>query len=251
MKKYLQTLLPVCLLAAAPLAMAEDDKDKAWSMTGNVALTTDYIFRGISQTNTDPALQGGFDFEHKSGFYAGVWGSNVEFGDEAHIEIDLYGGYKFKVGKMIEVDVGGIHYRYPGDRTTDKDGDPTTGDSNFEEVYAGATFSTKNIGNYNVKYSYAPDFYRSNESAYYLEFNWDLAFKNGIGVAAHVGHSNGDHFQPKGAPDTDYNDYKIAVSKEIKGFNFELALTDTSLSKKECGSDLCESRLVLTVSKSL
>ena len=62
-------------------------------ISANVALTSNYIFRGQTQNNEDPALQGGFDFEHGSGFYAGVWGSNVDFGGDESTELDFYGGW--------------------------------------------------------------------------------------------------------------------------------------------------------------
>ena len=64
-------------------------------ITANVALSTDYMYRGISQTDSTPALSGGFDYSHESGFYAGLWASNVDsaFYSGANIEIDTYFGY--------------------------------------------------------------------------------------------------------------------------------------------------------------
>lgn len=84
----------------------------------NVALTTDYVFRGYSQTEEGPAIQGGFDCDYRM-FYAGVWASNLDFGgdgfgnDIANIEIDVYGGIKHKFGG-VEADLGVIYYAYPG-----------------------------------------------------------------------------------------------------------------------------------------
>jgi uncharacterized protein (TIGR02001 family) len=88
------------------------------SLSANVALTTDYVFRGISQTSENPAIQGGFDASYNI-FYAGVWASNLDFGggpfgqDVADIEIDYYAGIKPKWGKFT-FDIGGIYYSYPG-----------------------------------------------------------------------------------------------------------------------------------------
>lgn len=242
MKKYLKILLPLCLVATAPATMAAD---KSFSLSGNVALTTDYVWRGISQSNEEAAIQGGFDFEHKKGFYAGIWGSNVNFldGDQAQVEIDLYGGFKFKIGNF-ELDAGVIHYDYPGALGTLM--------YDFEEVYIGASFATKKAGTFSAKYSNAPDYFGTKDSANYLEFGYEYGFKNGFTVSAHVGKSDGDAFETAGAPDTDYTDTKIAVSKDFAGFGFELAATDTNYSKAECGgSKICDSRIVLTVSKSL
>ena len=81
-------------------------------ISGNVALTTDYRFRGISQTTSDPAVQGGFDWSHDSGFYLGTWGSNVEFAGS--LELDYYGGFANNINDNIAYDVGFIYYDYPG-----------------------------------------------------------------------------------------------------------------------------------------
>lgn len=241
MKKYLKILLPLCLVATAPATMAAD---KSYSFSGNVALTTDYVFRGLSQTNEEAAIQGGFDFEHKKGFYAGIWGSNVEFGDSAQVEIDLYGGYKFKIGNF-ELDAGVIHYDYPGALGTLM--------YDFEEFYIGFSFPTKKAGTFSAKYSKAPEFYASKDGAYYLEFGYEYGFKNGFTVSAHVGKSDGDAFESTTGPDSDYTDTKIAVSKDFAGFSFELAATDTDIKKVDCfgGLKICDSRIVLTISRSM
>ena len=93
------------------------------ALSANVALTTDYVFRGFSQTDENAAIQGGFDATCGR-FYAGIWASNLDFGgattssgatvDVANIEIDYYAGVKSTIpGTSIEVDVGGIYYTYP------------------------------------------------------------------------------------------------------------------------------------------
>ena len=95
------------VFAAAP-AFAQEV-----AISGNVALTTDYAFRGISQTDQSPAIQGGLDLTSGS-FYAGAWASNINFGTGgANLELDVYGGYKFTAGP-VNFDVGIIGYLYPG-----------------------------------------------------------------------------------------------------------------------------------------
>jgi|TARA_X000001036_G_scaffold321048_1_gene299565 uncharacterized protein (TIGR02001 family) len=94
-------------------------------ISANVSLTSDYIWRGMTQSDA-PAVQGGFDFEADSGFYAGVWGSNVNFNNGAGSELDLYLGYGFEMGG-VGVDVGYISYEYI-------DSDP---DATFDETYVG------------------------------------------------------------------------------------------------------------------
>ncbi len=95
----------IALLATSPLSLAaEDSSFYGWSQSASVALTTDYVWRGISQTNNDPAIQGQFDLSHESGFYIGAWASNVEFADgsKTSLELDAYAGFS------RETDFGGI-----------------------------------------------------------------------------------------------------------------------------------------------
>ena len=108
----MRNLLIFSVLTAASAAPAFAQEV---AVSGNVALTTDYAFRGISQSDESPAVQGGFDAAFgDSGVYAGAWASNINFGTGgANLELDLYGGYKFAVGG-IAMDVGVIGYFYPG-----------------------------------------------------------------------------------------------------------------------------------------
>ena len=98
------------------------------SVSANVSFTSDYIWRGMTQSDA-PAIQGGFDFEAESGFYAGIWGSNVNFNNGAGSELDLYLGYGFEVGG-VGVDVGYISYEYID----------STPDATFDETYLGLSF---------------------------------------------------------------------------------------------------------------
>jgi uncharacterized protein (TIGR02001 family) len=89
---------------------------QAAEFSGNVAYTNDYRFRGISQTDEDMAVQGGFDIDFGNGFYAGTWASNVQFGGS--IEIDWYGGYAGEVNDDLSYDIGYMYYSYPSDAPT-------------------------------------------------------------------------------------------------------------------------------------
>jgi uncharacterized protein (TIGR02001 family) len=98
-------------------------------VTGNLGLTSDYRFRGVSQTQNAPAVQGGIDYAHKSGFYVGNWNSSVSsevYTSGAGLESDLYAGYKKEIFKGITVDVGTYNYFYPRATTSAKTG------SNFD-----------------------------------------------------------------------------------------------------------------------
>jgi len=94
-------------------------------VSANVSFASDYIWRGMTQSD-GPAIQGGFDFAAESGFYAGLWGSNVNFNDGAGSELDYYFGYGFEAGS-IGVDIGYLAYDYPKNETG----------LDFEEIYVG------------------------------------------------------------------------------------------------------------------
>ena len=120
MKKAMKMgLLAAAMTMAAPfVAQAEDapaDGPLPGTLTGNVALTNDYIFRGVTQTNHNAAIQGGMDWDTGAGLHFGTWASSVNFADGnlATEELDLYGGYAGKIDNFT-YDVGGIFYWYPG-----------------------------------------------------------------------------------------------------------------------------------------
>ncbi len=117
---------------AKPADAKPEEPKPPYTLTGNVGLFSQYIFRGLKQTGTKPAIQGGFDFAHESGFYAGTWASNISwlkenattagtgavqgiYGEGGSMEWDFYGGYKWNLPHDFVVDVGGLYYYYPGD----------------------------------------------------------------------------------------------------------------------------------------
>tara|TARA_A100001201_G_C4058371_1_gene191902 strand:- start:176 stop:943 length:768 start_codon:yes stop_codon:yes gene_type:complete len=127
--------------------------------SANVALTTDYVFRGESQSNEAGAIQGGFDATYKM-FYAGVWASSVDFGDDTGYELDLYGGIKHKFGG-VEADLGVIYYAYP-DASDNNDQD-------YLEVKFGLSGDlTSNIGLSGTVY-YSDDYYNQQGEAFIYE----------------------------------------------------------------------------------
>ena len=98
------------------------------AVSANVAFASDYIWRGMTQSD-GPAMSGGFDYASDGGFYAGIWGSNVNFNDGAGSELDYYAGYGFSVGD-VGVDIGYIAFDYPENQTG----------LDFEEIYLGLSF---------------------------------------------------------------------------------------------------------------
>ena len=212
-------------------------------ISANVALVTDYYFRGISQTDNDGAIQGGFDWSHDSGIYAGVWGSNVSFGD-THMEFDTYAGYAGEYGDF-GYDLGFIKYNY---------NDTSMHDDPIEWTIKGS------YSYFSAGYAYSPSWFGSHDSSNYVHAGFDYdELPMGLALSASVGRSFGDGYDKKngdGVNDFEYTDYKIGVSKDIVGVNFDLSYVGNDLSTRECNSygyddnkGNCDDRVILSVSK--
>ena len=115
----------IAVLSALTIALLP--QISAAQVSANVALQSDYVWRGVSQNQEDPAIQGGFDYAHDSGFYAGVWGSSVDFQGPESTELDLYAGWSTEFESGLGFDVGIIEYTYHGDEGAS--------DANFTEFY--------------------------------------------------------------------------------------------------------------------
>lgn len=137
--KFIKLSLSVALITT--MAFAEEEKKSDFGVSANMAITSNYIFRGMTLSNNSPAIQGGVDLEYK-GLYVGVWGSNVELGDTKNsLEADFYGGYKSELAG-IGFDIGAIEYSYPN----------MSNEYNFAEVYFGLSKEWEKFG-VKAKYS--------------------------------------------------------------------------------------------------
>lgn len=251
MKKLVHALVLTGLVSVPALAVAAEESPH--SLSANVGFTSDYRFRGISQTFKDPAIQGGLDYSHASGFYLGTWASNVDpdFLAGSNMEWDFYGGYTFDAGP-VAVNVGGLYYYYPG-----KDEAAAGFDPNTFEVYAGATWEWLN-----VKYSHSttklfgiPD----SKGSGYLEANVSVPLPYDVSLGLHYGKQF-----VSGTGNEDYSDWKVGVSKEMLGLNFGLAYVDTNVKASNATwgyvtaynnggtktKDLADGTVLVTVSKS-
>lgn len=222
-KRVIQSvLLGAGILGLATVAQAETAKS---SLTANASVTTNYVFRGVTQTDDNPAIQGGVDYTHSSGFYAGAWGSNVKFPNAggSALEYDLYAGFGFNIVKDVKLDVGYIMYNY-----TDSTVNHNVGN---DEVFIGAKY--KNFAAY---------YYNGNakDSAFdhqYFDLRYSLALPKEIKASLHYG-----HLDNKGAADAD--DIGIRFSKDISDFDTSLAFT-----RVDPNSGDAENKLFLTVTK--
>ncbi|MES9871377.1 MAG: TorF family putative porin [Sedimenticola sp.] len=198
--------------------------------SGNVALTSDYIFRGLTQNDGDAAIQGGFDYAHDSGFYAGVWASNVSEASytDSSMELDLYLGWGGDFNG-VSVDVGVLHYEYPG---------TSVEANNTDEYHVGVGYDF-GAAAVSATYNYSPDFYGADEATY-LDLGIEVP-AGPVTIAAHYGMTDYD-----AASGDDYDDWSVGVSTEYGGFGFDLSYYETD---GVSGGD--DDALVFTISKSL
>lgn len=251
MKKSLIALALVGAFAAP--AFAEDAPAPA--LTGNIGVVSNYVFRGISQSQNKPALQGGFDYAHSSGLYVGFWGSNIGWveagGYKANnsLEADFYGGYKGSFADDFTFDVGAIKYYYPGSTVPGK----VTPDTIEGYAAIGWKFLTLKYSHTLSKYMVAwGDENTSTRNSNYLDlaFNYDLG--DGWGVNAHVGHQEIKHVAA-----ASYTDWKLGVTKDIGYGVVGLSYTDTdgegcgSTSGAYCwnGKDVAKAAAILSFTK--
>jgi len=230
-----KTLLATALtVGVATTASAE------FTTSANVALTNDYVWRGVSQTLEDAAISGGFDVGHESGFYAGVWGSNVDFNegteDDADLEIDVYLGVSGELEGGIGWDVGVIRYIYPG----------ITEDFDWNEFYIGGSY-----GPVSASINFGFDTFGSDDTdSIYYTVGAEHEVAEGVTVHGGVGFFD---FDVDGGADPDsYVDYNLGVSGEAGGFGLDLTWYDTNSDGDDIfGSEIADSRVVFTVSKDI
>jgi len=249
MRNSVLTLSVAAALAAPGLVAAQTAPAPAASpspLTGNMAIVSDYRFRGISQTFELPAIQGGIDYAHPSGVYLGNWNSSVSgisFTDSAGIEMDFYGGFKKSFGD-IGFDIGLLQYYNPGAKTGGGEEYDTL------EGYIGASWKWLT-----VKYSHTfSDYFglvNSDGSGYFdLGFTMEVAPK--LSIVAHYGMQTIKNY---GA--LDYNDWKLGVTYDLAGWILGAAYVDTDAdsglytltNSKGKSKDLGGSTVVLSIMK--
>lgn len=202
-------------VAHAEEAAAEHD------VSFNAGVTSDYRFRGISQSRLDPAVFAGMDYAHSpTGFYAGVWTSTIKWikdsGGDSSVELDLYGGKTGELG-ALSYDVGLIRYYYPSNAL------PVS--ANTTEAYAQVGY-----GDLSLKYSYALTNFvgwaANSDGSNYIDLSYDPEIQGGYILNLHAGRQ-----VVKGLPDADYTDWKIGVTKDFGFFEGSLAVVGTNADK--------------------
>jgi uncharacterized protein (TIGR02001 family) len=204
--RHVRILAAFGLLVAAAAANAQ--------VSSTVTLTSDYDFRGFSQSATDPAIQASVDYAHESGWYVGGWASNVDFGDaDVDYEVDLYTGFSGGAEDGLGWDVGVIYYTYPDES-----------DFNYLEAYGSISYDW-----FKGKVWYSNDFggdtTAGDTSALYIEANATIPLPENFSVVLHAGLSTGDYWDDVNGDDV--IDYSLGVGYEVGHFNLALKWIDT------------------------
>jgi uncharacterized protein (TIGR02001 family) len=257
--KSIRSASAVALVALVPLAHAEETPHH---VTANVGLFSQYVFRGLTQTNEKPAVQGGLDYSHASGAYAGTWLSNVSWfsdtnaGNSASLEWDLYGGFKKTWGNGLTTDIGYLRYEYPGSYPALPAG---TVKPNTDEAYAALGWKWATL-----KYSYAfSDLFGVEDSAGsdYLDLTVTVPLNEKLSVAAHAGHQRytGASTAARLAGTSNdalytYDDYRLTLTYNFAS-GWSALLTGTHTNARDAGytvlgENLGDDQLVVGIARS-
>ena len=251
-KNLLAATVATATLAATGATSVQAEEGSWYSTSANAAITTDYRFRGISQSDESVAVQAGFDVEFTPGFYAGLWGSSVDFGGDipsgsyGTVELNYVAGWAGTLGDSdIGIDVGYIYYDYPGD-TVANEGD-------YQEVYVGTSY-----GDWvTFQINYSDDYYAETDEFWYFALGSSFSLPNleALTFDAHLGYNILDEDDGFLAPNEDeYFDYRLGVTYSLAGFDFSLAWVGTDLDRDDVGAateELADDTAVFTIAKSL
>ena len=255
-QKTLSGLMLTLGLISAPAFAADAAPAPAspHTFTGNVTLASEYLYRGIAQTRGKPAIQGGFDYAHASGFYVGTWGSNISWLSDlglytrSSLELDVYGGYKGSFGGDFGYDVGGIYYYYPGKKLS------KTNSADTFEIYGALSWKWLS-----AKLSYATtDYfgYVESDGSYYIDLSAAYPIGDtGVTLLGHVG-----FLKVKGNPGGlsndnafGYTDWKVGATYALpKDFTVGAYYSDTDAEEASYtvnGKNWADGRVVVYLQK--
>lgn len=223
------------LLGGAGAANAEME------VSGNVTLASDYSFRGVSQTDREPAIQGGFDVAWDSGFYIGTWSSNVNFGNtNVSQELDLYAGYSGSINDSVSFDVNYVRFEYPGDGSN-LDYNEFGGSLSFQDFTVGLIYSDEYFALDDVTWFYP-----------YAEYS--LALPAEASLDFHVGMSMVDDNSAddwvSAFGDEDVLDYSVTYVVPVAGVDLGIGVVGTDADDDFC-DEACDARVIVSLSKSL
>ena len=240
-KKLLTAAVATALMSGTGASVASD----GFEISGNVALTSDYRFRGISQSDESAAIQGGFDVEFSPGFYIGTWGSSVDFdsndGYDGILELDYYAGWASAIGDTdFGIDVGYIYYDYPGDNGDEGD---------YQEFYVSGSWR-----DFSLSVNYSDDYYAETDEFWYFAADYSTSlFVDELSLGLHVGYNSLEEDGGFLSSDEDsYTDYSVSLTYTWAGVDLSVAYVGTDLDDDDVfGTDWADDTAEFTMSKSM
>lgn len=241
----LSGLTGLAVILSAPLTFAqgmdpentsEPDANSDFEFSANVTLTSDYAFRGVSQTLKDPAIQGGFDVGHSSGFFAGVWASNVDFSeggiddDEADLELDIYVGFGADLSDNFSADLTLVQYIYPGTANgVDLDYAELIGAIHYQD------YLTASIG-------FSDDTFASGEQAVYYEMSGRYPLPYDIALTGAVGYYDLDRLF-----DESYTNWSLGLERSMGNFTGAINYVDTDGNGADLFGSTADGRIIVSL----
>jgi uncharacterized protein (TIGR02001 family) len=224
-------MIALALLALMPLAAQAQEEDSS-GFNWNAAATSEYMFRGISQTDDHPAIQAGAGYSFSNGFYLGGWASNVDFGaadQDTDVEVDTFVGWNGDLNDTVNLDVQLVRYNYVGE--------PDGVDYAYNELIGKATFAE----NYSATLGFTNDYLNTSENSIYAAVggSWDVGYD--INLTAGVGYTSNS------GPLDNYVDYSVGANRDFGPVNIGLGYIGTNNKAEDVfGEDNSEDKFVLT-----
>lgn len=224
------TALATAMLLALPMAaFAQEAEEETPLINWSIAATSDYVWRGVSQSDENPTGQAGLTFNIPGGFYAGAWASGVDFGgNKPDFEVDYFVGYNVDFSESVNFDVMLNRYTYPD-----------AGSANFNELITKTTFAE----NYSLTVAYSDDFGGSDTDSWYVAGGASIGLPKDFSLDLSVGRSMFDD-----AYSDDYTDWGVGVSKSFGAVSASLGYYGTDGKGRDIFGEWADNRVVLTLS---
>ncbi|BED91181.1 MULTISPECIES: TorF family putative porin [unclassified Pseudoalteromonas] len=222
------------LAVALPFALLSTTATANWSTT--ITAASDYTFNGVTQTDSDPAIQASLDYAFDSGVYAGAWASNVDFGDDTDFELDAYLGKYVQLTDKVSADYGIAYYTYQGNNS----------DGNYAEAYTKFGYASE-YGQTELNFWYSWDYFGTGAGHVIsmIAHTFEIAPNHAIRASFDISNSlDGEKWAWDVNQKKSYKHYRLAYQTSYEGFGIEIAAEDTSLDY-----DYADERIVLAISR--
>jgi uncharacterized protein (TIGR02001 family) len=222
------------LAVALPFALLSTTVSANWSTT--ITAASDYTFNGVTQTDSDPAIQASLDYAFDSGVYAGAWASNVDFGDDTDFELDAYLGKYVQLTDAVSADYGIAYYTYQGNNS----------DGNYAEAYTKFGYASE-YGQTELNFWYSWDYFGTGAGHVIsmIAHTFEIAPNHAIRASFDISNSlDGEKWAWDVNQKKSYKHYRLAYQTSYEGFGIEIAAEDTSLDY-----DYADERIVLAISR--